>query len=307
MGAAWLMLTANLYPATVIWAAAPRTCSAELLTCPFEQVVGHIRNIAGDVQSVHLHRGNCEVPATLHVCLRYGDVLEVGIQSTVIIDTAEGRHYVGDDSDPIWKAPQARETVSPDVSALLTTLYDGWFGRAESQTAPIVGRGAHSCPPPQTPSTPLTSLGRLRQTDQQIGTDLRAVVAAWMPSREPRKVKARLLSVDGKVIAEEPICLNAHVILPVPPGTLHIGNRLTLDISDDSGQILRYNLLVVDPTQLAQPPIEFHQEWLLAAWRLTAGPPEERLDAISRLRMTEPSDSLGARLLLEAVWTDAPF
>jgi hypothetical protein len=292
-----LVLVAALYPACA-WAAGP--------TCPIERVVGQVQWISGDQRAVHLHRDGQEVPITSHACLLYGDKLEAGLNATVLIDTTKGLRHVGGNWDPEWQAPRAQGLTSPNVSAVLNTLFQGLMSRAQHQSAYAVSRGSDVCPPPQSSPPPLIPLDRLHQMNQQVGADLRVIVAAWTPEPGIHDVRARLHTVDGLTVIQDHTCFDTHIVLPLPTGALHPGDRIALELTDDPGGLLRYHLLVVEPSELPQPPLEFEEEWQLGAWRIAAGPPKSYLDAIARLQMAPP-DALGARRILEAVWTGAPF
>jgi hypothetical protein len=295
---AQLALAAALYPALAAAADPP---------CPIEQVVGQIQLIKGDRRVVHLHRNGQEVLLTSeHMCLLYGDKLKADLQATVIIDTAKGPLHIGGNYNSEWEAPEPRGMASPNVSVALNTLFHSLFGPAQHQSAYATARGSDACPPPQHALPPLAPLNRLRQMDQQIGADLRILVAAWTPSREPRDVQARLLGADGLSVVEDRTCLETHVVLPLRAGLLHPGNRLALELTDNYGGLLRYNLFVVEPNKLPQPPFQFQDDWELGAWRIAAAPQESHLDAIARLQ-TAPGDALGAQRILEAVWMSAPF
>lgn len=111
---------------------------------------------------------------------------------------------------------------------------------------------------------------------------------------------------DGGVIARAESCAGGHVALPLRPGDLHPGDVLTLEIVGGRGERLDYELTVVQPKDLPAPPGPLSSEWLIAAWRLAAGPPEFRLDSIARLQ-TAPSDALAARKISEAVWLNSRF
>jgi hypothetical protein len=100
--------------------------------------------------------------------------------------------------------------------------------------------------------------------------------------------------------------MQSHVFLQLPTGSLRPGDHLMLQLSDDYGGNFRYTLSVVEPDKLPRPPFKVEADWQLGAWRIAAAPEESHLDAISRLQMAPP-DSLGARRILEAVWTEVPF
>jgi hypothetical protein len=168
-----------------------------------------------------------------------------------------------------------------------------------------MSRGLETCPASSSSAPPLLPLERLRQTRQQIGADLPVLAAAWAPSGERRDVEVRLISSSGKIIASEHACQESHVFLTLRPGELQAGDHLTLEVTDHVGKALHYSLAVIEPSKLPAPPVAIADDWLVSAWRLTAVP-DARLDAISRIRGAQ-TDALGARRILEDVWTDAPF
>ena len=113
------------------------------------------------------------------------------------------------------------------------------------------------------------------------------------------------MSSDGEIIASDHSCQESHVFLPVRAGQLHAGDRLTLEVTDNVGGALHYDISVIEPTKLPVPPVAIAEDWLVAAWRLAAVP-DARLDAISRIQGAH-TDALAARRILGNVWTDAPF
>ena len=121
-----------------------------------------------------------------------------------------------------------------------------------------------------------------------------------------RSVQATLRGNEGNAIAHAETCSSAHVALPLPAGVAHPNDVLTLEITDGSRGKLTYELIVVEPKDLPLPPAATQSQWLIAAWRLAAGPPDTRLDSIARLQ-TAPSDSLAAQAISEAVFSDAKF
>jgi hypothetical protein len=283
--------------------------AADSASCPIEQVVGQIQRIEGDQRVVHIHRNNREIPLTPRACILYCDVLEAGIDAEVTIDTAKGTRHVGGSFEPKWEAPGARSKAAPNVSVFLSTLFNELMSPTRRQTIFMWSRGGvdpSECAPSGVSGLPLLPLRRLQGADQIVGADLRYIVAAWMPSLEPRDVQARFLGADGIPIVQSHTCLDAHLVMPLPMGRLHPGDHLALEITDGQGESMRYNIIVVEPTTLPQPTVKLQEEWLLAAWRLAVAAPGTHLDAIARLQ-TAPPESLGAQLILRAVWTDTPF
>jgi len=291
----------------------------DLASCPIEQSVGKIRKIAGDVGVVHLFRdkpGNVdamhpdskpeqiEVPVAKDTCVWFGDTLKVGEGATLTIETTQGIRHFGGEYDPTWVVPGTQGHASVEWSELLNGLYQDVMGAPRLLASNTMGRASDTCPP-SVSGSPLAPLDRLRVTDQQIGADLRVIVAAWAPT-EPRSVRAMLLREDRSPIVQGSTCLNSHLLLPLPLGALHPGSRLTLEISDDRNSKLRYSILVVESSTLSRPSVQVEGGWLLGAWRLAKGMPGTRLDSISRLVLASP-DALGAQRILEAVWTDTQF
>src|ERR1700728_1995815 len=222
--AAWLPLAAMVH-ASSTWGADPNGC-------PIEQVVGQIHKIVGDPGVIHLHRDGQEIPATPDGCILYGDRLVVGMKATVTIDTAKGPVLVGDDSVQDWQVPAAHGAASPSISAFLDTLFHGVISEARPHTDYLMSRGLEQCLPSSSSASPLLPLERLRQTRQQIGADLPVLAAAWAPSGDRRDVEVRLISSDGKIIANEHTCQESHLFLPLPTGELHVGDHLTLEVTD---------------------------------------------------------------------------
>ena len=139
-----------------------------------------------------------------------------------------------------------------------------------------------------------------------IGADLAEIVAAWKPSGLPHSVRAILQGKEGGVISQAETCSSSHVALPLRPGDVHANETLTLQVVDGRGGRLTYELIVVEPKALPLPPAAVQSQWLVAAWRLAAGPPDTRLDSIARLQ-TAPPDTLAAQAISEEIWSDAKF
>ena len=106
------------------------------------------------------------------------------------------------------------------------------------------------------------------------------------------------------MIGQAETCSTGHVALPLRPGDIHPNETLTLEIVDGQGGRLTYELIVVEPKDLPLPPADIQSQWLVAAWRLAAGPPDTRLDSIARLQ-TAPPDALAAQAISEAVWNNS--
>ena len=297
-------------------------------TCPIDEVVAVIRSVAGDPTKTHIKRAHPDAekdakdakdakneqkgvgePADEHAksdtCIDYGDRLEAGPEAVVTIETTKGKRHIGGSYDPVFQAPEASEAVSPGAMSYVASLYHNLFSRS-SPTVYATGRGLEDCQQAEEEALPLVPLDRLGQTHQEIGADLKEIVAAWKPSAPPHSVQATLRGRDGTAIARADSCGSAHVTLPLRPGDLHPNDALTLEIVDGRGERLDYDLIVVEPKDLPVPPGPLPSEWLIAAWRLAAGPPETRLDSIARLQ-TAPPDALAARSISEAIWLDSKF
>jgi hypothetical protein len=303
-------------------------------TCSIDEVVAVIRSVAGNATKTHIKRAHPAAekdaedakdvkdmkdekseqkgvgdPADEHAksdtCIDYGDRLEAGPEAVVTIETTKGKRHIGGSYDPVFQAPEASEAVSPGAMSYVASLYHNLFSRS-SPTVYATGRGLEDCQQAEEEALPLVPLDRLGQTHQEIGADLKEIVAAWKPSAAPHSVQATLRGRDGNAIARADSCGSAHVTLPLRPGDLHPNDALTLEIVDGRGGRLDYDLIVVEPKELPAPPGPLPSEWLIAAWRLAAGPPETRLDSIARLQ-TAPPDALAARSISEAIWLDSKF
>jgi hypothetical protein len=309
-------------------------------TCPIDEVVAFIRSVAGDATKTHIKRAHPDAEkdakdakneqkgvgepdddhakseqkgvgdpddehAKSDTCIDYGDRLAAGPEAVVTIETTKGKRHIGGSYDPVFQAPEASEAVSPGAMSYVASLYHNLFSRS-SPTVYATGRGLEDCQQAEEEALPLVPLDRLGQTHQEIGADLKEIVAAWKPSAPPHSVQATLRGRDGIAIARADSCGSAHVTLPLRPGDLHPNDPLTLEIVDGRGERLDYDLIVVEPKDLPVPPGPLPTEWLIAAWRLAAGPPETRLDSIARLQ-TAPPDALAARSISEAIWLDSKF
>ena len=307
------VLAAHLLAAALI--VRPNCAVADDVSCPMEQVVATVLSVAGDPTKMHFKRAlprdqkdageRDDVPVTsgTHIC--FGDRLEVGPEAVVSMETMKGKRHIGGSYDPVFQAPQASEDVSPGAMSYLASLYNNIFNKS-GLTVYATGRGLEQCAPGDEEASFLVPLDRLSQTRQQIGADLAEIVAAWKPSLQPHSVRATLRGRDGNAIAQADTCGSAHVTLPLRPGDLHPNDILTLEIVDRRGQRLTYELTVVLPQDLPIPPVALPSQWLIAAWRLAAGPPETRLDSIARLQ-SAPPDALAPRKISEAVWIDSKF
>ena len=265
-------------------------------TCSIDEVVAVIRLVAGDPTKTHIKRAHPDAgkdakdakdakneqkgvgdPADEHAksdtCIDYGDRLEAGPEAVVTIETTKGKRHIGGSYDAVFQAPEASEAVSPGAMSYVASLYHNLFSRS-SPTVYATGRGLEDCQQAEEEALPLVPLDRLGQSHQEIGADLKEIVAAWKPSAPPHSVQATLRGKDGAAIARADSCGSAHVTLPLRPGDLHPNDALTLEIVDGRGERLDYDLIVVEPKDLPVPPGPLPSEWLTAAWRLAAGPPE---------------------------------
>jgi hypothetical protein len=303
---------ANLFVAAL--GAGLNVADADEKACPIARVVARVQSLAGDAQKAQIKRAPTGdvAPARPGACVLYGERLEVGPEAVVTIETTNGVRHVGGQYDPVFAAPDAVEAVSPGVSSYVGALYRSLF--AESvMTAAATGRASlldatgeapDQCVPAQEGASPLVPLDRLGETRQRIGADLAEIVAAWKPSGRPHSVRAILRGKEGGVISQAETCSSAHVALPLRPGDVHPNETLTLEVVDGRGGRLTYELIVVEPKDLPLPPAAIPSQWLVAAWRLAAGPPDTRLDSLARLQ-TAPPDTLAAQAIFEAVWNDS--
>jgi hypothetical protein len=311
------LLAANLLAAAIV--VGPDFAAADDKGCPMDQVVAVVRSVDGDPTKAAIQRATTDgqvtptTPITRGMCILRGDRLEAGPQAVVTLETGSELRHVGGQYDPVFEAPQAVETVSPGVVAYIKSYYHRLFSK-NVQTVYATGRAnllagvdtLDKCVPATEEALPLAPLDRLRETHQRIGADLREIVAAWKPAEPMRSVRATLRGKEGNAIAHAETCSSAHVALPLPAGVAHPNDVLTLEIADGSRGKLTYELIVVEPKDLPLPPAATQSQWLIAAWRLAAGPPDTRLDSIARLQ-TAPPDTLAAQAISEAVFSDAKF
>jgi hypothetical protein len=312
------LLAANLLAAAIV--VRPDLAAADEKGCPMDRVVAVIRSVDGDPTKAFITRAatDGQVAPTKPItpgpgmCILHGDRLEAGPQAVVTLETGSELRHVGGQYDPVFEAPPANETVSPGVVAYINSYYHRLFSKS-AQTVYATGRALDAtgeapdqCVPAQKTALPLAPLERLRDTHQRIGADLREIVAAWKPAEPFRSVQATLRGKEGNAIAQAETCSSAHVALSLPAGVAHPNDVLTLEITDGGRDRLIYDLTVVEPKALPLPPAATQSQWLIAAWRLAAGPPDTRLDSIARLR-TAPADTLAAQAISDAVWSDAKF
>jgi hypothetical protein len=306
------ILAANVLVAAL--GAGPNFAAADEKACPIARVVARVQSVAGDAQKAEIKRAPTGdvVPATPGACVLYGDRLEAGPEAVVTIETTNGVRHVGGQYDPVFAAPEAVEAVSPGVASYVGAFYRSLFA-GSVMTAAATGRASlldaggeapDTCVPSQEGASPLAPLDRLVETRQRIGADLAKIVAAWKPSGQPHSVRAILHGKEGGVISQAETCSTGHVALPLRPGDLHPNEILTLEVVDGRGGRLIYELIVVEPGDLPLPPADIPSQWLVAAWRLAAGPPDTRLDSIARLQ-TAPPDTLAAQAISEAIWNDS--
>jgi hypothetical protein len=296
--------------------AGPNFAAADEKACPIARVVARVQSVAGDALKAEIKRAPTGeiVPATPGACVLYGDRLEAGPEAVVTIETTNGVRHVGGQYDPVFAAPEAVESVSPGVASYVGAFYRSLFagsvmtayatGRANLLDA--TGEAPDKCVPAREAASPLAPLDRLAETRQRIGADLAKIVAAWRPSGQPHSVRAILHGKEGGVISQAETCSSGHVALPLRPGDIHPNETLMLEVVDGRGGRLTYELIIVEPKDLPLPPADIPSQWLVAAWRLAAGPPDTRLDSIARLQ-TAPPDTLAAQAISEAIWSDAKF
>jgi hypothetical protein len=115
-----------------------------------------------------------------------------------------------------------------------------------------------------------------------------------------------LLRADGSVLLQAATCHGSSLPLPLHADDIHPDDRLTLVLTDTHGGSLRYDITVVAPGSLPQPPVKLPEDWLVATWRLAAQAADTHLDAITRLAAASET-SFGAQRVLGAVADDAPF
>ena len=243
------------------------------------------------------------VPATPGACVLYGDRLEAGPEAVVTIETTSGVRHVGGQYDPVFEAPEAVEAVSPGVASYVGALYRSLFaksvmtaaatgraslleatGEAPDTMRPCPGSGVASRPARSARRDPSADRRRSRRDRCSMETVRAAAFGAGDPARErgPRD-QLRLKPAAAR-----------HVALPLRPGDIHPNETLTLEIVDGRGGKLTYELIVVEPKDLPLPPAAMPSQWLVAAWRLAAGPPDTRLDSIARLQTAPPQHSGGS-------------
>jgi len=310
------LLAANLLAAAIV--VGPDFAAADDKGCLMDQVVAVVRSVDGDPTKAAIQRATTDgqvtptTPITRGMCILRGDRLEAGPQAVVTLETGSELRHVGGQYDPVFEAPQAVETVSPGVVAYIKSYYHRLFSKnvqtvyATGRALDATGEAPDKCVSTQETVPPLAPLDRLAVSRQRIGADLREIVAAWKPAEPMRSVQATLRGNEGNAIAHAETCSSAHVALPLPAGVAHPNDVLTLEITDGSRGKLTYELIVVEPKDLPLPPAATQSQWLIAAWRLAAGPPDTRLDSIARLQ-TAPPDTLAAQAISEAVFSDAKF
>jgi hypothetical protein len=305
-----VLLAANVLVAAL--GAGPNFAVADEKACPIAGVVARVQSVAGDAEKAKIKRApnGDAAPATPGACVLYGDRLEAGPETVVTLETTNGVRHVGGQYNPVFEAPEAVETVSPGVASYVGAFYHSLFRKsaltvyATGRSLDATGEAPDQCVPAQEAASPLAPLDRLGETRQRIGADLAEIVAAWKPSAHPHSVRAILHGKAGGVISQAETCTSGHVALPLRPGDVHPNETLTLEVVDGRGGRLTYELMVVEPKDLPRPPADIPNQWLVAAWRLAAGPPDTRLDSLARLQ-TAPPDTLAAQAISEAVWNDS--
>jgi hypothetical protein len=312
------LLAANLLAAAIL--VRPDLAAADEKGCPMDRVVAVVRSVDGDPTKAAITRAATDgqmaqakpITPAPGMCILHGDRLEAGPQAVVTLETGSELRHVGGQYDPVFEAPPANETVSPGVVAYINSYYHRLFSKsaqtvyATGRALDVAGESPDKCVSAHEGAPPPVPLDRLADRRQRIGGDLREIVAAWKPVEPTRSVQATLRGKDGAAIAQAETCSSAHLVLSLPAGVVHPNDVLTLEISDGSSDRLIYELTVVEPKALPLPPATTQSQWLIAAWRLAAGPPDTRLDSIARLR-TAPADTLAAQAISDAIWSDAKF
>ena len=275
--------------------------------CALDTVAGHVlAPESGASITVQIAHGKIPASYPLPTCFDYGDVITAGDGVTVQIVTASGTVTFEGGPSKQYRMPDATGHPTGSATAFLSALYQIAFGPTEVVSVYATGRGGTACPPGRTVPPPLAALSRLPEQAQQIGSDLRVIVALWKPSEEPRLVRAKLLRPDGSVVAFGATCRGSTIQLPLRTGALHAGDALILKLTDEQGGQLLYDIAVVAPETLPQPPQSLGQDWLVAAWRLAKAGPGNRLDSVGRLAQVSETE-FGAQRLLGAIATDTSF
>jgi hypothetical protein len=279
--------------------------------CAIDQVAGQVKWQAGAKRELRITAGGHAFTVSLPTCIEYGDHLQgpdhdpgIFVQVNTATESFD-RVPLNEDSD--WSVPQpSTPPVKGPWTQFLSVVWQGLTGPTTRISFYAAARAASACPPAHGAPPPLAPVGRLSETNQRIGADLRAIVAMWQPSPEPRLVRAKLLRSDGSVMVQGATCRDSNVVLPLRSTDLHAGDSLVLQLTDTQGGSLRYTLAVVAPDSLPQPPVKPPQDWLVAMWRLAAMGADTRLDAIARVAKASET-SFGAQRVLGAVEADAPF
>ena len=274
--------------------------------CPVEQLVGRVRTIEGDESTVRLLRETKQIPIRPSTCLIYDDTVIAGPLAIVTIDTSLGPRHAGGDWNASWVAPKSRGRILPEASSMLLTLFRGIMNSNRPHRVYVQSLGIESCVHPTGSLTPLTPLAHFDHQTQIVGSDVSSIVAPWSLRDGQRLVGARLLDENNKTVASATGCGARFVSVPLPPNALQAGDRATLEVFDDRGVNLRYDIAFVEPKLLPQPPVTLQRDWLVGAWRVAEGPSEARLDGLSRL-MTAPQELLAARWIEEAIFNGEPF
>jgi hypothetical protein len=282
---------------------APANQSAQ---CAIDKIAGQVKAKSGKDITISITRNGQPSPTKLPTCVEYGDRLEVGPAITVHVETATEEFDIPRDANPRWDVPPADNPPARSTGQIFAALWHAVTGPREALLIHAASRVGMACPPANGTPPPLAPVQRLAETDQQIGADLRVVVAMWKPTTETRLVRAKLLRADDSVVAQAAGCRGSSLPLPVHADELHPGDRLNLLITDNHGGSLRYNIIVVAPDKLPQPPEQLAQDWLTATWRIAAAGPATNLDSVARVAKASET-SFGAQRVLGAVATDTPF
>lgn len=286
--------------------------------CQIDRMVGRVVSIEGHVDSVRITRLGKQKSASVGECLVFNDRLDVDDATTVILDTAQGLVYVGrDQRTNRWQAPEERlgrdrRLPAGTVNAIWHLLDSFWL------EVPVTGAGRSgaSCRisdetgGSDDASTPgrFAGLPLLRNAGvQQLPVDSDRVIAPWGRDGSEGLVDVVLLrETDGYVVSSTNVCQATYAVLMLPPGALHFGEKLHLEVRTRGRAPLIYKIQVADVFARSVPSV-FPQSlmWLQGAWELQAGAPAWWLDALSRIQ-AESDHYYGAKALFAALlggWT----
>jgi hypothetical protein len=283
--------------------------------CPIQLLAGQIARYTGPLDQVILTRGRVRVLLQQHSCILFGDRLDASQVAEVRVATANGEtKRIGRSADALVWIPGADQPRSSGTWDFLNRIYGALLDPMRAPPVAAVGRGAGTCrerpefaDQPEPPHGTARPLAALQPGPERIEANLPALLAAWKTDGDAGPLRVELARDDGAILAQRLVCQVNNVALPLTPGVLKAGDRLTLQIRSESGSApIAYPIAVVAAGALGGSAQDRGPDWSYGAWLLASGPPDTRLDAIAWLA-TGTRNSYGAFRIMAAILSEEAY